>query len=523
MTPVDEKEDEKEFSTQPAAVLKREARAPLKPMEESEKSQDDDDSSTSDSSNSSSDSESTITEVENNGSPPSPVPAVVVPNKESDEPTVDVNEDMADSSSPEEMDSPLPIDKAPTDEKPSSPPDNVDDLSPPQVEEEAMTPESPPVPQENNSIESPELPNEDEAAAVGAPTDPSDAEEQDPSVPASPPIPEDEQELPEENNESGAPATPNDAESTPPDEKEEEPPEPSPVAPKLPPPDDGVPIPTEPVLPTLKMDPSSAPSDKAEEPETAVASTSPPKEDQAPQADRNGEEDAVFVVTGASAGIGHEFVKQLLEKTKGTIVACIRSPSSEKTIAALDDSGRLDVISFDLENQASIEKAGAYLRETYDRIDLLLNAAGVVGVGSESSIESTQRSWLEKSMAVNVIGPVLFTKEIAPLLMQDRPEPPASVVVNISALAGSISENNVGGLYSYRMSKAALNQATKTMAIEFMQHSTWVFALHPGAKNAWGANNAWEGSSSPIDSTVKRLLDVIETLEECHSGGFYDW
>jgi NAD(P)-dependent dehydrogenase (short-subunit alcohol dehydrogenase family) len=279
-------------------------------------------------------------------------------------------------------------------------------------------------------------------------------------------------------------------------------------------------------------------------------------ENDSESAKRNRDPKAVFVVTGANRGLGLEFCKALLQRTAhqagSTIVACCRSPESAKDLLDLaaktntkrNSNNRIMVIGLDLESQESIEQAGREIRQRFDRVDLLLNVAGILGDGGkttpgpERSLTKMDRSWLEKSLAVNVIGPVMFTKELAPLLMHSRRAAvnrnsnsdnsrPVSVVANLSARVGSITDNGLGGWYSYRMSKAALNQATRTMALEMKRHHVWCVALHPGTTDTNLSKpfqaNVKTGSLFPVEYTVNCLLKVVDSLQPENSGGFYDW
>ncbi len=257
---------------------------------------------------------------------------------------------------------------------------------------------------------------------------------------------------------------------------------------------------------------------------------------------RRNDPNSVFVVTGASRGIGLQFVKTLLETTKGTIVACCRIPEQATTLQSLQDNdvgGRLQIVQLDLEDQASIETAGSIIGNQFGRVDLLLNVAGLLGDGTstpgpERSLSKMDRDWFEKTLAVNLIGPVMFSKELLPYLKQKRRRSssdsdvrPHAIVANLSARVGSISDNGLGGWYSYRMSKSALNQATRTMALELKRHSAWAIALHPGTTDTDLSTpfqkNVKPGSLFPVEFTVERLLAVIDGMEEKHSGGFYDW
>jgi NAD(P)-dependent dehydrogenase (short-subunit alcohol dehydrogenase family) len=262
---------------------------------------------------------------------------------------------------------------------------------------------------------------------------------------------------------------------------------------------------------------------------------------------RNTDPDAVFVVTGANRGIGLQFVKKLLQHTKGTIVACCRSPENAVALQDLTklNPGRLVITPLDLENQESIERAAAQIKEKFDRVDILLNVAGLLGdaktvPGPERSVSKIERYWMEKSFQVNVFGPVMFSKELVPLMAQNRRPVqkkdhdsddqdirPKSVIANLSARVGSISDNGLGGWYSYRMSKAALNQATRTLANELKRQSIWCIALHPGTTDTDLSKpfqkNVQEGRLFPVDFTVDSLMKVIDSMDDENSGGLYDW
>jgi len=231
---------------------------------------------------------------------------------------------------------------------------------------------------------------------------------------------------------------------------------------------------------------------------------------------------------------------------QGSIVACCRSPETaqklQEYLATLGgDRSRIHLVQLDVEDQASIERTGEQLRSTFDRVDLLLNVAGVLGdgrttPGPERSLTKIDREWFEKTLAVNLVGPVMLSKELSPLLMSKcqrknaddkKTQRPTAVIANLSARVGSISDNGLGGWYSYRISKSGLNQATRTMALELKRHSAWCVSLHPGTTDTDLSKpfqgNVKEGSLFPVDFTVDRLLTVIDSMTEANSGGFYDW
>jgi len=261
---------------------------------------------------------------------------------------------------------------------------------------------------------------------------------------------------------------------------------------------------------------------------------------------RNSDPKAVFVVSGASRGIGLQFVKTLQSRSKGTIVALCRTPETatglNDFISALseDQKRRIKVMRMDLEDQDSIDSAIDNIKSSFDRVDMLLNVAGLLGdgvnnPGPERSIAKIERDWITKTMNINVIGPVMLSQGLAPLMEQRRRRGknddsngrPIAVVANLSARVGSVSDNGLGGWYSYRISKSALNQATRTMAHELKRKSVWCVALHPGTTDTDLSKpfqkNVQNTRLFPVDFSVESLLGVIDSMKEEDSGGLYDW
>ncbi|CAM9535040.1 unnamed protein product, partial [Hapterophycus canaliculatus] len=169
---------------------------------------------------------------------------------------------------------------------------------------------------------------------------------------------------------------------------------------------------------------------------------------------RNADSGMVAFVTGSNRGIGMEVTRQLLAKTKGTVVAACRNPSSAKDLHALGqlagNQNRLDVVQMDIEDQASLDTAAEHVKRTYGRVDLLFNVAGVLGDGKntpgpERSLRAMDREWLRHTLEVNTIGPMMLVAALAPLLESpakkgDDGARPPSVVVNFSARVGSIGD-----------------------------------------------------------------------------------
>jgi len=252
---------------------------------------------------------------------------------------------------------------------------------------------------------------------------------------------------------------------------------------------------------------------------------------------RSSDPGAVHVVTGSNRGIGLEVARLLLTHTAGTVAACCRRPDEADALAALARQypGRVRPVELDLCDPASVEHAAAAIKEEWGRADALYNVAGVLGggpaagdPGPERSLRGIDGAWMARSFAVNAIGPVLLASALMPIMKtRDKARPPP-IVANVSARVGSISDNGLGGWYSYRMSKAALNMATRTMAVELRRKGHCAaLAFHPGTTetdlSAPFRGNVKPERLFPVEFSASRLLDVANAAGEEHSGGFYDW
>ena len=129
---------------------------------------------------------------------------------------------------------------------------------------------------------------------------------------------------------------------------------------------------------------------------------------------------------------------------------------------------------------------------------------------------------LVMAFRVNALGPLLVAKAFEPLLKRSRQARFAS----LSARVGSIGDNRLGGWYAYRATKAALNQMTRTLSIQWrrLTHPILCVALHPGTvETSFTANYAGRHTMVPADKAAANLLAVIAGLYPEQTGGFFDY
>lgn len=237
---------------------------------------------------------------------------------------------------------------------------------------------------------------------------------------------------------------------------------------------------------------------------------------------------ATAFVQGASRGIGLGLVDAIAESSRfDRVIATCRDPDGADALAARGN-GRIEVHALDVADADGIAGLAERLAERRISISLLINAAGVLhddGFGPEKRLEDLDAAVMQRVFAVNAFGPALMLRHFHPLLASDG----KAVFAAISARVGSIADNRIGGWYSYRASKAALNQFLRTASIEFGRRhkNAIVAALHPGTTDT-GLSKPFQANVPDeqlfsVEKTVGYLLSVIDRLSPDDSGGFFAW
>lgn len=208
------------------------------------------------------------------------------------------------------------------------------------------------------------------------------------------------------------------------------------------------------------------------------------------------------LIIGASGGVG------------SAVSAALESRGYNVTGLSRREHG-LDVTSDD-----SIARHLEQLRPGYD---LVFVAVGQLAAqsGPEKSLKSLTPQEMAHLFAVNAIGPSLVLKHAIPLLRRDQ----RAIFAALSARVGSIGDNALGGWYSYRASKAALNQMIHTAAIELKRSHKHLIcvALHPGTVATEFTRNYCNHAAVPADQAADNLVGVLDGLTPENTGGFYDW
>lgn len=220
---------------------------------------------------------------------------------------------------------------------------------------------------------------------------------------------------------------------------------------------------------------------------------------------------AVAAVIGSNGGIG---------------AACATALERSGRFARVIRLGRRTTPPLDLLDEASIAAAAATLAADALPLRLVIDATGFLhgrGFTPEKTLHQLTPAHLAHSFAINATGPALLMKHCLGRL----PRAGKAVFATLFARVGSIGDNRLGGWYSYRAAKAALNQLVHTAAIELARSHPEAIcvALHPGTVDT--ALSAPFGKAGltlqPPALAARQLLAVIDTLEPGDSGSFRDW
>ncbi|HET9449998.1 MAG TPA: SDR family oxidoreductase [Aggregicoccus sp.] len=218
------------------------------------------------------------------------------------------------------------------------------------------------------------------------------------------------------------------------------------------------------------------------------------------------------VITGANRGIGLELVRQYLARGD-SVHAGVRAPAQATELAALAQasSGRLHVAACDVADGASVR---AFAASVQGPVHLLVNNAGMRH--RPDALEDLDVEAVTRTFQVNALGPLLLSRALLPQLRAAK----GAKVANLGSGLGSISDNTSGDAYGYRMSKAALSMATRSLAQDLRPEGILAVVLSPGwVQTDMGGPEA----PTPVTESAAGLIALLDRLTPQESGGFFDF
>lgn len=219
------------------------------------------------------------------------------------------------------------------------------------------------------------------------------------------------------------------------------------------------------------------------------------------------------LITGANRGIGLEFATQYA-RDGWQVIACCRQPERAAKLNQLADQYGTSFLVFqlDLKELDQIEQLSKKLSES--AIDLLINNAGTYPPASHGELGHIDYSdWLE-ALKVNTLAPLKMAEAFVEQISRSR----LKTIAILTSKMGSIADNQRGGSYVYRSSKAAVNMVAKSLAIDLQPRGVISVLLHPG----WVQTDlGGPGALISAEQSVTGMRKVLSQITQADSGKFF--
>lgn len=214
-------------------------------------------------------------------------------------------------------------------------------------------------------------------------------------------------------------------------------------------------------------------------------------------------------ITGANRGLGLEMARQYVADGWRVLAGC-RDPDKAEALRALGDGRGVDIHALDVSDLGQVDALAGRLSGT--AIDLLINNAGVLGGHDHQGFGDIDYDIWEEVLRVNLLAPVKVAEAFADHVAASE----RKTMAFLSSQLGGIA-NAGGGFYMYGTSKAALNMAVKSMAVDLKPRGIAVVATHPG----WVQTDmGGAGADITPQASVSGLRRVFDSVGPADSGRF---
>ncbi|WP_058368773.1 SDR family oxidoreductase [Psychrobacter sp. ENNN9_III] len=247
----------------------------------------------------------------------------------------------------------------------------------------------------------------------------------------------------------------------------------------------------------------------------------------------------IYLIIGGTGGIGQAMVEQLVQATASEQGNKDDDSTRIKVFATYHKSvpnfeaDNLHWLQMDVSDESSIKQAADNIKQQSTHLDWVINCVGLLHTEKsqpEKALRQVETEFFLQNMQINALAGLLIAKHIRPLLAKSkRSTDKPAIFSTISARVGSISDNRLGGWYSYRMSKAALNMGMKNLSIEWGRSlkDVCIVVMQPGTVNtqlsAPFQSNVADGRLFSPAYSAECLLEVLSNMTAAQSGSFVDW
>lgn len=240
----------------------------------------------------------------------------------------------------------------------------------------------------------------------------------------------------------------------------------------------------------------------------------------------------IAFITGANKGIGFETAQELAKNGIKVIVGARNEERGKNAVKKIVDQGfEAEFIQLDLSDANSIKNAVTMVQSEFDRIDILINNAGIIHQDEDwqvNTVESISSDILKQTFETNFFGLVNFTQQMLPLIKNSE----AGSIINVSSILGSLEiGNDTESIYytvkpfAYNASKAALNSFTIHLAAALKEDNIKVNSAHPGwVRTDLGTEHAPLSVEEGAKTIVDMALDSSDaTARFIHLGEELAW
>lgn len=185
------------------------------------------------------------------------------------------------------------------------------------------------------------------------------------------------------------------------------------------------------------------------------------------------------LVTGGTRGIGLGIAERLLADGYSVVINGVRlAESVATTVESLSQRGEVTYVAADIGTEAGRDHLVEATLAAVDRLDVLVNNAGITSPGRKDMLEATEED-LDTVLAVNLKGPFFLTQRFAKHMVEEREAEQAyqGRIINITSISATVVSTNRA---EYCISKAGLSMTTKLWATRLADNGIDVFEVRPG-------------------------------------------
>lgn len=230
------------------------------------------------------------------------------------------------------------------------------------------------------------------------------------------------------------------------------------------------------------------------------------------------ERSATVLVTGSNRGIGFEFARQYAQKG-WVVLATARRPEVADDLKVLAaEYPKVKIERLDVTDRTTIEAlAEKYLNHP---IDVLINNAGILGDPEAQTLQDLEYETFTQVMTVNVLGALAVSQAF----LEQVGASDQKKIVTITSSMGSLALTRSGKFYFYRISKAGVNMAMRTLQADVRDRGIIVAVLMPGAvATRMLAQTGYRGPALSPEESVTSLIKVISNLSPGQAGTFMQY